>query len=171
MAAIIINGQPVAADPWQRLEQNAGIEAVPAGDVIVPLKLWQSQRDALLARKNGRLGIWLDGADDPEAIANDLAHFALIAINFPAFTDGRGYSIARLLRERYGWKGELRAIGDVLPDQVFYLSRVGFNALALRPDKDVEDALAALKTFSEAYQTSVDQPQPLFRRRIAAGAK
>jgi len=78
----------------------------------VPLAVWRSQRDALLGRAGG-LGVWLDANDDPAHIAGDLAHFAVIAVNFPQFTDGRGYSIGRLLRERYGWRGELRAVGDV----------------------------------------------------------
>jgi uncharacterized protein (DUF934 family) len=88
-------------------------------------------------------------------------------VHFPTFTDGRGYSTARLLRERYGYRGELRAVGDVLRDQLFYLSRVGFDAFALRQDQDAEGALASLADFSESYQASVERPQPLFRRRIA----
>jgi len=81
--------------------------------------------------------------------------------------DGRGYSIARLLRERYGWRGELRAIGDVLRDQLFYLTRCGFDAFELRAGQDAQAALTALADFSEAYQSSVERPQPLFRRRVA----
>ena len=95
--------------------------------MIVPLAVWRSQRDALLDRAGG-LGVWLDANDDPALIAGDLGHFAVIAVNFPQFTDGRGYSIGRLLRERYGWRGELRAVGDVLRDQLFYLTRCGFDA-------------------------------------------
>jgi uncharacterized protein (DUF934 family) len=89
----------------------------------------------------------------------------LIAVNFPQFTDGRGYSIARLLRERYSWRGELRAIGDVLRDQLFYLARCGFDAFMLREGQDAQAALAAFNDFSEGYQASVERPQPLFRRR------
>ena len=92
-------------------------------------------------------------------------HLSWSPVNFPQFTDGRGYSIARLLRERYGWRGELRAIGDVLRDQLFYLSRCGFDAFALRDDQDPHAALTAFDDFSEAYQASVERPQPLFRRR------
>jgi uncharacterized protein (DUF934 family) len=90
-------------------------------------------------------------------------------VRFASFTDGRGYSLARMLRERYGYRGELRAIGDVLRDQIYYLSRCGFDAFALRADQKPEQALAALDDFSEAYQTSVDRPHPLFRRRLDAG--
>ena len=100
-------------------------------------------------------------------IADDLAHFAVIGVNFPKFADGRGYSSARLLRERYGYRGEIRAIGDVLQDQLFYMKRCGIDAFAVREDKDIEAALAGLNVFSDAYQAAVDQPQPLFRRRTA----
>jgi uncharacterized protein (DUF934 family) len=164
--AVIIRQRQVVGDSWQLLNTAAdGIAAVPAaGDVIVPLALWLTQRDALLAR-GGRLGVWLDGHEDPASIAGDLRHFGVIAVNFSQFTDGRGYSIARLLRERYGWRGELRAIGDVLRDQLFYLARCGFDAYALRDGQDAHSALAAFSDFSEGYQASVERPQPLFRRR------
>jgi uncharacterized protein (DUF934 family) len=95
-----------------------------------------------------------------------MRHFALVAVNFPQFTDGRGYSSARLLRERYGWRGELRAIGDVFRDQLFYLARCGFDAFALRQGEDAQAALAAFDDFSDAYQTAADRPLPLFRRRF-----
>ena len=88
-------------------------------------------------------------------------------MNFPKFTDGRGYSTARLLRERYGYTGELRAIGDVLHDQLFYMARCGFDAFALKDGKDVAKAVNAFETFMTPYQAAVDQPQPLFRRRAA----
>lgn len=112
-------------------------------------------------------GVWLDSHEDVEAIAGDLEHFAVIGVNFPKFTDGRGYSTARLLRDRYAYRGEIRAIGDVLQDQLFYMKRCGFDAFALREDKDIEAALSGLNVFSETYQAAVDQPQPLFRRRAA----
>ena len=164
--AHVIRHRQVVADNWQLLKTAAdGDLAGPAaGDVIVPLALWLARRDELLAR-GGRLGVWLDGHADPVSIAGDLRHFEIIAVNFPQFTDGRGYSIARLLRERYGWRGELRAIGDVLRDQLFYLSRCGFDAFDLRAGQDPHAALAAFGDFSEGYQASVERPQPLFRRR------
>ena len=164
--AVIIKSRQVVADNWQLLKPAAdgGVAVPAAGDVIVPLDVWCKQRDALLAR-TGRLGVWLDSHEDPARIVNDLRHFALVAVNFPQFTDGRGYSIARVLRERFGWRGELRAIGDVLRDQLFYLARCGFDAFDLRADQDARAALAAFESFSEAYQSSVERPQPLFRRR------
>lgn len=161
----LIKHQKLAADDWKLIQEG---DAFPAsGDVIVPLSLWLAKRDALLARI-GRTGVWLKPDDEPSALATDFAVLPLIAVHFPAFTDGRGYSTARLLRERYGYGGELRAIGDVLRDNVFYLSRVGFDAIALREGEDAKEALSAFKDFTEAYQISVERPQPLFRRRLSA---
>ena len=164
--AFIIKDRRLAADNWQllRAAEGGAPQIALVGDIIVPLALWLEHRDVLLFRL-GRLGVWLDSHEDPALIAGDLAHFAVVAVNFPQFTDGRGYSIARLLRERYGWRGELRAIGDVLRDQLFYLARCGFDAFALRADQDPAVALDAFDDFSEAYQASVERPSPLFRRR------
>lgn len=169
--ATIIKDKSVVADPWLRLEpgpDGALPQVPPAGDVIVPLALWQSQREALLARP-GRLGVWLKSDDEPGAIADDLRLFGVVAVDFPKFGDGRGYSTARLLRERYGWKGELRAIGDIFRDQLFYLASCGFNSFVLREGEDPQEALAWFGTFSESYAASVERPLPLFRRRAAAG--
>lgn len=170
--AVLIKNRQAAADPWQLLEPAAegsqpGIP--PHGDIIVPLVTWMEQRAALLAR-NGRLGVWLDSDEEPALIADELQHFAVVAVNFPQYTDGRGYSIARLLRERHNWRGELRAIGDVQRDQLFYLARCGFDAFALREGEALHSALSAFGDFSEAYQSSVERVQPLFRRRALASA-
>ena len=100
-----------------------------------------------------------------ESIADDLQHFQVVALNFPVFSDGRHYSSARLLRERYKYQGEVRAIGDVLRDQLFYMKRCGFDAFALRADRDPYEALESLKDFSVTYQAATDEPLPLFRRR------
>jgi len=169
--AVIIRQSQVVADNWLLLKAapEASIAIPPDGDVIVPLAVWRAQRDALTARA-GKLGVWLDSHEDPALIASDLSHFALVAVNFPQFADGRGYSIAHLLRERYGWRGELRAIGDVLRDQLFYLAQCGFDAFELRAGQDAQAALSAFGDFSEAYQTSVARPQPLFRRRATAAS-
>lgn len=165
--ALIIKDRNVAADPWLRLERNAdnGFPEIPStGDIIVPLAVWREQRGLLLARP-GRLGVWLDGQEEPASIAGDLKLFGVVAVHFPKLADGRGYTTARLLRERYGYKGELRAIGDVIRDVLFQLSSCGFNAFELRPGEDPREALAGLRDFSDSYQATVDQPLPLFRRR------
>jgi len=168
--ALIIKDRNVVTDPWLRLEPNADGSfppVPPAGDIIVPLAVWQQQRVHLLVRP-GRIGIWLDSHEEPAVIAEDLKLFGIVAVNFPKFGDGRGYSTARLLRERYGYKGELRAIGDVIRDVLFQLSSCGFNAFALRQGEDPQEALAGFRDFSESYQATVDQPLPLFRRRFRA---
>ena len=135
-------------------------------DVLVPFAAWMSHHAEWL-KHEGRLGVLIEPNEDPADVAGDLARFALVAVHFPVFTDGRGYSIGRLLRERYGYKGELRAVGDIMQDQLFYLSRVGFDAFLLRANQSVEGAIKALDSFSEAYQASVERPQPLFRRRVS----
>jgi len=165
---ILIKNAKIETDSWRLLELADGsLPAIPAtGDLVVPLELWQAASSALLAHP-GRLGICLSSGEEPSLIADSLQAFGLIAVHFPHFTDGRGYSTARLLRERYGWRGELRAIGDVQRDQLFYLSRCGFDAFLLNDGQDAEAALAALGDFSEAYQTSVERPLPLFRRRTS----
>jgi uncharacterized protein (DUF934 family) len=113
----------------------------------------------------GRTVLRLEPHEDPAAVAARLGEAERVEVHFPTFTDGRGYSIARLLRERHGYAGELRAVGDVQRDQLFYLSRVGFDAFLLRDGEHAAEALAALHDFTEAYQASVERPQPLFRRR------
>jgi uncharacterized protein (DUF934 family) len=164
--AALIKSRRITVDPWQLLKSAA--DPLPQdGDVIVPLSMWHAQRDVLLAR-SGRLGVWLDSQEDPASITGDLRHFALIAVNFPKLGDGRGYSSGRLLRERYGWQGELRAIGYVIRDYLFDLSRCGFDAFSLREGEDAHAALSGFDDFSDGYQISVDRPQPLFRRRVIA---
>jgi uncharacterized protein (DUF934 family) len=167
----IIRNKAVVADDWSmlRLAENETPDAVaiPDGKVIVPLKVWQQQRAALEGRTE--LGVWLASDERPEELKDELARFAVIAIDFPKFGDGRGYSLAYLLRSRLGYTGELRAIGDVLRDQLFYMQRVGFDAFAVRADKNIHDALKSLTDFSEPYQTSWDQKQPLYRRFARKG--
>lgn len=166
--ASIIKQRKVVTDSWRLLKPRADGSAPPipeSGDIIVSLAVWLDRRSVLLPRP-GRLGVWLDGDDEPALIAEDLKNFGVVAVHFPQFADGRGYSLGRLLRERYGWRGELRAIGDVLRDQLPYLSRCGFDAFDLREDQDLQAALSAFDDFSEGYQAAVDRPVPLFRRRF-----
>ena len=163
---MIIKNKTIVADDWMvlRLQEHETAEsvAVAAGKVIVPLKVWQAQRETLQQRKD--IGVWLASDERPEDLKGDIGKFAVIAVDFPKFSDGRGYSIAYNLRARLDYTGELRAIGDVLRDQLFYLQRVGFDAFEPRADRSIEDALKGLSDFSEVYQTSIDQKSPLFRR-------
>jgi len=162
----IIKDKQILADDWQVLKLAEGEAAdsvsVPAGQQIVPLAVWLAQKATLSARSD--IAVWLASDERPESLKDDLAKLTLIAIDFLSFSDGRGYSSAFNLRSRLGFAGELRAIGDVLRDQMFYMQRVGFNAFAPRPDRSIEDALKGLSDFSEAYQTSWDQKSPLYRR-------
>ena len=173
---MIIKGREVVEDDWQVLRLAEPVEgapphdpatvSVPAGKFIVPLSLWLVQRELLAARTAaGEIGVWLAPDERADVLKDLLGQFPLIAVDFPKFTDGRGYSTAYNLRVRMGWTGELRAIGDVLRDQLFSMQRVGFDAYAVRADRNVHDALKGLSDFSETYQASVDQKVPLFRRQ------
>jgi uncharacterized protein (DUF934 family) len=119
-----------------------------------------------LATRDG-CAVWLAPADEPAGVAEFLPQLPLVAIDFPTFKDGRGYSIASILRTRLRFAGELLAIGDVLIDQLFYLKRVGFSSFALRADQDEQAAAAALFSFSTSYAGAVDEPLPHFRRRAS----
>lgn len=168
--ATLIRNRAIAADSWRLPEPVAdGAPAsIPAtGDVLVSLAVWKASRADLL-RRTGRTGVILESADDPAALAADVASLPLIAVRFPKFADGRGYSTGRLLRERYKFSGELRAIGDVLRDHLSLMERCGFDSFLLRDDQDPAVALAAFGDFSETYQASAEQPVPLFRRRAQA---
>ncbi|MDR5778674.1 DUF934 domain-containing protein [Caballeronia sp. LZ065] len=144
------------------------VDALPAGKIIVPFALWKEHKAAIVAtRPQEDIGVWLAPDDEPADLVADFAQLNVIAVDFPVFRDGRGFSIGRLLRERYQWTGELRAIGDVLRDQVAFHARCGFDAFAVRADKDIHDALNAFGEFTELYQGATDNPEPLFRRRAA----
>ena len=172
--ATLIKNKRIVPDSWQLLEPAAegGLPDLPVtGDWILPLAMWIEQR-AQTGNKNersGRNGVLLENTDDPRLLVEDFDKLALIAVRFPKFTDGRGYSIARLLR-RLGWKGELRAVGDVLRDQLFYMTRCGFDAFALRADQDPQVALTAFSDFSAPYQPAGDEGVRFAARVNAASA-
>ena len=162
----LINHRGLAQDSFVLLRDATSLAQVPdATPVIVPVALWRERRSALIAR--GEVGVWLAPADDPAVLAPDLAHLRIIAVDFPQFTDGRGYSHARLLRERYRYTGELRAIGDVGRDQLHYLSQCGFDSFSLPDHRNAEEALASFNDLSDGYQSTVLRT-PWFRRREAA---
>ena len=127
----------------------------PSGAVLVSLQQWDSQRNALLAR-NEPIGIALKSDEKPELIAADLNQFGAVALEFPAFGDGRAYSYARLLRDRYGYAGELRAIGDVLLEQLHFMHRVGFDAFLIDSDDAISAWKTALADLSVWYQPTGD---------------
>ncbi|WP_263144267.1 DUF934 domain-containing protein [Pseudomonas sp. RIT-PI-AD] len=151
----------VADDPWRLLREVP--EILPDGPLLLPLGVWREGRGD--AGASWPHGFWLGPEDEVETLADCLATVPLIAVDFPSFRDGRGYSQAYLLRTRLGWRGELRAIGDVLRDQLSHMRQCGFDGFAVREDKDVEDALHGLAGMSVLYGRSAIEPRPLFRRR------
>jgi len=155
----IIKDGMITEDDWQHF---AGDGDVPPGNFIVSLACWKQHKAALQGRA---IGIQLEPDQQPDEIKDDVHDFAVIALNFPSFADGRAYSAAKILRDRYGYKGEIRAVGDVLRDQLFYMKRCGFNAFEMRPDRSIEDALRGFEDFSVKYQVSSDEKLPLYRRR------
>ena len=162
----LIKNKTIVADDWVTLRPERGTApdsvTIPEGKIIVPLVVWQNRKAELKSRTH--IGVWLASDERPEELAEDIDHFTVIAVDFPKFADGRGYSIAFNLRSRLGYTGELRAIGDILRDQLFYLSRVGFDAFSPRPERKIEDVIKGLDDFSVKYQTSWDEKAPLFRR-------
>lgn len=160
MPKLIKHGE-VVEDHWQLLREipEGGL---PAGAVIVPLAYWLENRETL--RQRGEAAVWLSSDQPPAAIVDDLDKLPLVAIDFPVFTDGRGFSYGRTLREHHGYKGEIRAVGQFLRDQLYYLSRCGFDAFAIET-AEPETAIESLRDFSDGYQAGIDQPLPRFRRR------
>jgi uncharacterized protein (DUF934 family) len=161
----LIKNRAVSDDRWTLVREPGA--ALPAGPVIVSLATWKAQRGPLSLR--GDVGVWLGPADDPAQLADDIGRMTLIAVDFPQFSDGRGYSMARLLRQRHGYTGELRAIGDIQRDQLAYLAQCGFDAFAIRDGKDARDALPGLDDFSDGYQLT-ETRTPWFRRRGPAAS-
>ena len=152
------------ADDWSVVRDAA--ESVNEGDAaLLPLAAYLQEPQSIAH------GVSLLPADDPAALVPYLEVVPLIAIHFPVFNDGRGYSIAAALRSRYKYRGDLRATGDVLIDQLFFMRRVGFTSFLLRADQDHVKAAAKMRTFSDAYQGAADNPLPAFRRHARPDAR
>jgi uncharacterized protein (DUF934 family) len=148
-------------------EQIAATQ-IPEGKVLVPFAVWRANKDALASRvSQGEVGLLIathEAIEDVMAEVKDINAFALVAVYVERFADGRIFTIGNLLRTRYGFKNELRAVGDVLRDQLFFLKRSGFNSYLIRADRNAQEALHSLKDFSEPYQGAVDIAQPAWRR-------
>ena len=168
----LVKNNLVVQDEWQFVDDEAD---VPEGAVVVSLKRWKEDRETLLARSNA-LGIKLNADENPDNILDDLQFFQVIALDFPAFTDGRAYSYARLLRERHKFDGELRAVGQVLRDQVFLMHRCGFDAFEIEgeDEKALKIWLDAQSEISVFYQPTDDGRKTALslrqRRRLAKAA-
>ena len=160
----VIKNKSIIDDEWSLKREIENTDPIPSGNVILPFHFWQTNRDELINSKKNH-AIWIDGSIEIETIASDLQYFALIALDFPTFKDGRSYSHARLLRERYEFKGELRAIGDVLQDQLFFMERCGINSFRIRDGKDIEKALESFNVFSVNYQGAADDSVTISQQR------
>jgi len=149
----LLKGGEIVEDPFTQVGDE---EAPPEkGAVIVGLDQWRENRKALVGRGEP-LGVRLHSDQSPSEIRADLEHFAVVALEFPAFKDGRAYSYARLLRERYGYTGEIRAVGDVLCNQLQFMLRCGFDAFDVADGESLEELRAACDEFHVFYQPTAD---------------
>lgn len=158
----------VVTDPW--IHQPDG-EPIPEGaSVIVSLDRWREARDALAAR-NAPVGVRLRSDQSPSEVSEDLDRFGVVALEFPKFVDGRAFSSARLLRERYGYRGEVRAVGHVLRDQFLYLDRCGVNAVEVGDGRVARQWSEAMAERSVFYQPASDRRRPVMALRQSRGAQ
>ena len=164
----VIKAARVQEDNWRRIAALAADQVLADGDWIIPFNYWKVNRERLVRHK-GKLAVCLNGDDDPEELSGFLQHQELVALEFPKFTDGRCYSHARVLRERFAYRGEIRAVGDVLRDQLYFMQRCGIDSFQVREDKDAEDALKGLAGFTVKYQAAADGALPVYRHRQRVG--
>jgi uncharacterized protein (DUF934 family) len=150
-------------DPFTSVGDDA---ALAEGPVLVSLARFAKDREALLER-NTPIGVRLTAADNPQALGDDVGHFALIALEFPRFRDGRAFSWARMLRTRLSFKGEIRAVGDFLYDQINYQHRVGFDAWEVPDGFTLEQFQRALTEMTNVYQPSTDGRKTIRELRAA----
>lgn len=165
-AALLIKDQQLSNNNWQLIDKEQDIDLSRLTDsdhIILPFARWQENQSMALGKAN--IGLWLDSDEPAEPLASICHDIPLIAINFPVFSDGRGYSYARTLRDHFTYRGEIRAIGDILPDQMYFYQRCGFNSFLLRSDVNPETAIKCLNDFSISYQAGSDQRTPIFHQR------
>lgn len=152
MTRLVKNGELVE-DPFHYVPDG---EPIPnQGAVIVHLGCWQAHGEELLAR-DAPAGVRLRSDESPELIADDLGGLAVVALEFPAFRDGRAYSYARILRERYGYRGEIRAVGEVLLEQLHFMLRTGFDAFEIQGENPQAQYRTAMDDFTVWYQPTGD---------------
>lgn len=158
----------LTGEPSATPEQIANTQIPASGKIIVPLPVWVARKEELASRlAKGELGVWLAPHEIVENLvkeAPDLNQFPIIAVYHERNGDGRPYSMAFLLRTRYGFTNELRVFGDVLRDHMFFYKRCGFDSYLVRADRSAEEALSGFKDFSTPYQGSVDETLPVWRR-------
>ena len=166
---VLVKNLEIVEDPWTLIESPDRDDPAPDAPAIFPFDYWISEFRAtteakVRALRSPKTGFWVDGDADVEQIRDRLADASVVAVKFPAFADGRGLSLGVLLRSRCGFKGELRAFGDILPDLAQYLHRSGFDAFLVEDRRAAEVAIASIQSITDHYQASVLEPQPAFRR-------
>ncbi len=159
----IIRQHAIVENDWT-LAVDGTTQPRASGKLIVPLARWRAEGEELVAGA-AAIGVLLPNTEDAEAIYPEIADRPLIALQFPVFADGRALTQAVLLRNRLGFTGELRAVGDVVRDLVFWLGRCGFDAIVPRPDQDLEACRSALDEIRVAYQPAADAHEPVWARR------
>ncbi|KGM06756.1 Oxidoreductase probably involved in sulfite reduction [Methylophaga thiooxydans] len=163
--SLVNSSQPEISehDNWHLVDAIENSEAIlPKSMLVIPFKEWLESPETYTTDPKA---FWLDNETDVHLVEPWLDKIELIALNFPKFTDGRAYTQAVELRTQLRWRGELRAFGDVLRDQLTHMHRCGFNSFAVREDKDILDAMKGLNGISTRYSGSAIEPEPLFRRR------
>ncbi len=162
----VISNRQIVEDSWQTIDAETSVDQLPTGKIIVSLSFWNEHKD-ILGQRSEPLGINLSPEDDVAEIGEQLPRFEILVLQFPAFRDGRGYSQARILRQHYGYQGDIRATGNVLRDQLGYMERVGFTSFEIDSKQDINEALKAFDEIHVKYQPSSDEPLPLYKRRTA----
>lgn len=161
----LIKDGVVEEDEWTDVSQDDSDSVAHDGPLIVSLEQWRQSR-SLLVRRNPPLGIRLQSDQPPELIVDDLDRFEIVVLEFPKLQDGRAFSYARLLRERYDFKGEIRAVGDVFQDQIYFMQRCGFTSYVLPEGRNPDGAIGALNSFSVAYQPAADDQLAAMQQRL-----
>jgi len=157
----LIKAGKLTQDSWRSPNEDGdAVELAATGNQLLTESQWLQVREVGITAA----GVQLEPGQSPAPLLDALDELAVVAIHFPVFADGRGFSYGRELRQR-GYQGELRAVGNFIRDQLYYLSRCGFDAFQMDDDKLLQQALPSLRDFSDSYQACADQPLPLFRRR------
>jgi len=164
MTATILRRGEIVTDDWTVVEDGRTELGAAGGKVIVTLARWRAEREALLSG-HAAVGVLVPNTADIEAVYAEIEDRPLIALQFPTFADGRALSQAVVLRKRLRFAGELRAVGDVIRDLVFWLGRCGFDSIVPRGDQNLEGCRAALGELGVAYQAAADEHTPVWVRR------
>jgi uncharacterized protein (DUF934 family) len=157
------DGAALIADRFTRMNDEEGLPT--SGGVLVSLARFEAEKESLFAR-NGEFGVWLASSESPKSLAEDLDKIALVALDFPVFSDGRAFTSARLLRERYAYKGEVRAVGDVLCEQLAFMLRSGFDTFEMASERAIEEFKAVVKEVRVVYQPTGDGRSTAIEERL-----